>query len=517
MKLSKLFFLLSITLVVFSCSNNDDKNGGDENPVEINFQHLTTINAGGTTEITAFDPLTNKIFVVNPDDKNILVYNLTNVTTPVEGSSIDVSSVGSPNSVAVSNGKLAVAVEAPVKQNSGSVLVYDTDSQSLQNTYTVGALPDMLTFTPDGTKIIVANEGEPNSLYNNDPKGTVSIIELSTNNVTNLDFDSFNSQTAALAQSGFRVFGPNADLSEDVEPEYVAVSDDSKTAWVSLQENNGIARVNLGTKNIEEIYPLGFKNYNLAGNEIDPSDKDDLTELNTWPVYGMYQPDALEYVNINGTGYVISANEGDAREYIDDKGTDDEEDDEEVYVEEIRVKDVDLDPVNFPAGEDYGASEKLGRLKITTTLGNTDADVEFEELYSFGARSFSIWSATGSLVYDSGNEIAERTLSLTPASFNADDGEADGRSDDKGAEPETVEALIIGNKTILFVGLERNSQVLVYDISNPAAPEFIQILQQPGDEAPEGVLAIAESDSPSGKALLIVTNEDSGTISIYQN
>ena len=29
----------------------------------------------------------------------------------------------------------------------------------------------------------------------------------------------------------------------------------------------------------------------------------------------MYQPDAIVYVNIGGTEYVISANEGDSRDY----------------------------------------------------------------------------------------------------------------------------------------------------------------------------------------------------------
>jgi hypothetical protein len=268
-----------------------------------------------------------------------------------------------------------------------------------------------------------------------------------------------------------------------------------------LQENNGIAKVNLETKNIENIYPLGFKDYSLPNNSIDASDKDAIKELKNWPVKGMYMPDAIVYVKINGSEYIISANEGDARDY-------------EGFSEEVRMEDLVLDETIFPASNDYLNPMNLGRLKTTTTLGYANNDGKVEELYSYGARSFSIWSADGNLIYDSGNSIATETLALTIDRFN----DNDKRSDDKGAEPESVEILNIGNERfILFVGLERNDQVLMYDITNPTAPQFLQILSHPGDEAPEGLLIIPAKDSPSGKDLLVVSNEDSGTVTIYEN
>ncbi|MGS2764337.1 choice-of-anchor I family protein [Sinomicrobium sp. M5D2P9] len=505
MKLKSLSLYLLSAMFFISCNSDDDR-GDDQGeiPTEVNFQHLTTIHAGGTTEITAFDPVTNKIFTINPDNDEVMVHDISDPSSPVKETSIQVGSIGTPNSVSVYGGRLAVAVEAPNKQDKGSVLVYNTDTREQEEAFTVGALPDMVIFSPDGKYIVTADEGEPSDDYLDDPKGTVSIIETETGTVTTLDFDAFNSQEEALKSQGFRVFGPNATLSMDVEPEYVAISDDSRTAWVALQENNGIARVNLQTKQIEAIYPLGFKDHSVPGNELDASDRDDVTELKNWPVYGIYHPDAMIYVNLGGTGYLITANEGDARDY-------------DGFSEEARVKKITLDETAFPDAETLQLDENLGRLKITTTLGDTDGDGDFDELYAYGARSFSVWSTNGELVYDSGNEIASRTLELTPGSFNADEGEADGRSDDKGAEPESVEKLKIGDRTILFVGLERNSQVLVYDISNPVSPEFIQILERSGDMAPEGVLAIPAEDSPTEKDLLIVTNEGSGTISIYQN
>ncbi len=497
---------LSLMFVLFSCSNDDNDNSPDPDPDPVNFTHATTIAVGGegAAEITAFDPVTNKLFIVNNDDdaglNEISVYDISDIENPAQGTAIDISATGAPNSVAVYGTMLAVAVEAPVAQDPGTVLVFDTASQAQTNSYTVGALPDMLTFTPDGTYLLVANEGEPNDDYTIDPDGGVSIIELATGNVTSLTFDGFNAQEASLEAEGFRVFGPGADLAADVEPEYITISDDSRTAWVSLQENNGIARINLSTMIVEDIYPLGFKDYSAAGNEIDASDQDDTKELKSWPVYGMYQPDAITYVSIGGADYIISANEGDARDY-------------DTFSEEERIADIMLDPTAFAVGEDYQNDANLGRLEITTTLGDTDGDGDYDELYSYGARSFSIWSGNGQLVYDSGNEIAARTLELNADRFNDDDG----RSDAKGAEPEAVEVIQIGEQYLLFVALERTDGVLVRDITTPTGPVFMQWLLQAGDEAPEGLLAIPAADSPSGTDLLLISNEDSGTVSIFQN
>ncbi|MBQ0786122.1 MAG: choice-of-anchor I family protein [Oceanihabitans sp.] len=496
--------LLVLCIAIFSSCDNDDNNSQDT-PLNtaVNFQYKSTINVGGegASEISAFDAATNKLYVVNVASNQISVFDISDINAPLQEAPINLSVYGAPNSVAVQDGKLAIAVEASVKQDPGKILVYNTVDDSLLNQYNVGALPDMVTFSKDGKLIISANEGEPNEDYTVDPMGTISIIDLADNTTTTLDFTSFNAQQATLETQGFRVFGPGATLAQDVEPEYVAVSEDSQTAWVSLQENNGMAKVNLVSKTIEAIYPFGFKDYNAAGNEIDASDKDNVTALKNWPVFGMYQPDAIVNVNINGIDYIISANEGDSRDY-------------DGFSEEVRVDDLTLDATVFPISEDYQNEINLGRLKTTNTLGDTDNDGDNDVIYSYGARSFSVWSANGNLMYDSGNSIATETLALTPNRFN----DEDGRSDDKGAEPEAVEVLNIGNERyILFVGLERSDQVMVYDITNPTAPTFLSILSHAGDEAPEGVLVIPAATSPTGNDLLVVSNEDSGTVSFYEN
>lgn len=517
MKLTKPILILLFTALILSGCNdvlNSDaalksesidlqNKKGNPFSTSVNFQYRSTINVGGegSAEISAYDPSTKKLFIVNVEVPQISVYSLNDLDNPVEEAPISVSSYGSPNSVAVNNGVLAVAVEATVKQDPGFILVYNTDDQTLINDYTVGALPDMVTFTKNGQIILSANEGEPNDDYTVDPNGTVSIINLKNDEVTTLDFTAFNGQEAALEAQGFRVFGPNATLAQDVEPEYITVSENSRIAWVSLQENNGIARINIRTKTIEEIYPLGFKDYSLPENSLDASDGDGVKELKNWPVFGMYQPDALVSAKIKGKDYIFSANEGDARDY-------------DGFSEEERIEDLTLDASIFPPGDDLQTDLNIGRLEVTTELGDTDNDGAYEQLYSYGARSFSVWSPFGDLLYDSGNDIAEITLALTPDRFNDDDS----RSDAKGAEPESVEILDMGGQRyILFVGLERNDQVLVYDVSNPVSPEFLSILSNPGDEAPEGVLAVPSDESPSGRDLLIVSYEDSGTISFYEN
>jgi hypothetical protein len=503
MKFRNVMVLAAYSAAFFGCVTDDVNTPIPIVNTAVNFQYKTTISVGGegASEISAYDAVSKKLFTVNVESNQISVNNISNLDAPVTETAIDLNAYGSPNSVAVYDGKLAVAVEADTKQNDGKVLVFSTADHSLLKQYTVGALPDMVIFSKDGNLIISANEGEPNDLYTVDPKGTVSIIDLSDDSVTTLDFTSFNAQEAALEAQGFRVFGPNAALAEDVEPEYVAVSADSKTAWVSLQENNGIAKINLTSKTIEAIYPLGYKDYNVVGNEIDGSDKDGVKVLKNWPVLGMYQPDAITAVNINGIEYIFSANEGDSRDY-------------DGFSEEERVDDLTLDETAYPAISDFQNEINLGRLKTTSTLGDTDNDNDVDVIYSYGARSFSVWSGSGSLVYDSGNSIATETLNATPERFN----DGDKRSDDKGAEPESVEILNMGDQRyILFVGLERNDQVLVYDVSNPTSPIFLQLLSNAGDEAPEGLLVIPAADSPSGKDLLVVSNEDSGTVSFYEN
>jgi 2',3'-cyclic-nucleotide 2'-phosphodiesterase/3'-nucleotidase/5'-nucleotidase len=475
----------------------------------------------GATEIAAFDPATNYLFSVNGLTGNIDVIDINDVTNPVLAFTIDLSLYGGgANSVAFQNGVLAAAVEDTIKQNNGKAVFFDALGNYI-NQVTIGALPDMICFTPNGKKVLVANEGEPSSDYLVDPQGTVSIIDITagvafidSSNVITLDFTAFDTITLS---NEIRVFGPGALPSTDFEPEYISVSKNSKFAYVTLQENNAIATINLTTNQITTVKGLGFKNHALPGNEFDASDKNSgIVNITNWPVFGMYQPDAIEMVNIGGINYNVMANEGDVRDY-------------DGFAEASRVNSVLLDSIAFPDSLDYQNDNNLGRLNITTTLGDIDNDGDFDKLYAFGARSFSIRLANGNLVYDSGNLIETLTNEIYPDNFNCSNtsNTKKGRSDDKGPEPEGLTTAKILDSTYLFLGLERISGVMVFNITNPYAPYFVQYINDRdfastpaagigGAQGPEGLLFIPSTKSPNGKNLLVVSNEISGSISIFE-
>lgn len=501
-----LILAASMALIFSSCINDDNTDFDGDKDIDVSaltFTKLSTSINGtgdeGFSEISAFDSKTNKLFVVNPNEQEISVWDISNPSATVKVTSIPLT--GTPNSVATMNGLLAVAVENDPKQLNGQIVTFNTETQVQENIYDVGALPDMVTFSPDGKYIISANEGEPNDAYTVDPEGSISIINVEKNEINTLFFGAFNGQTIG---NGFRVFGPGASFSEDVEPEYVAVSEDSKFAYITLQENNGIAVVDLQAMAITNIYGLGVKDFSLPENTMDASNKDDIVgNFKNWPVLSFYMPDAITYAKINNSEYIITANEGDSRDY-------------DGFSEEERVKDLTLDATVFPNAAELQLDENLGRLKITTANGDTDGDGDFDQIYGYGGRSFTIWDTAGSKIYDSGDQIGKKTLELNPELFNNDEGDVDDRSDDKGAEPESVTTLKIGNSTLLFVGLERTGGVMVYDITTPTAPVFVNWLYNAEDIAPEGLLVIPSEQSPTKENLLVVTNEVSNTITIYE-
>jgi DNA-binding beta-propeller fold protein YncE len=468
------------------------------------FSEISSLAIGGglgAAEISTYDPETKKLFVVNNSAGNnrIEVVDISNPSAPIVTANINIAVYGGfVNSVSVSNGKLAAAIEAAEKVNAGKVVVFNTTTHAAIAVITVGSLPDMITFTPDGKYILTANEGEPNDAYTIDPLGTVSIISVEDDYaVTTLDFSKFASQASALKAKGFRLFGKNASFEQDVEPEYIAVAENGNTAWVTLQENNGMAKIDLSTKTITDIFPLGFKDYNNPSNTIDPSDQDGGINFGAWPVKGMYLPDAIAVNSHNGVPFIYSANEGDAREYAGLTP---------VEIRRVNHASIVLDPVAFPNAAALKTNAQLGRLNITTTLGDTDGDGDYDELYSYGARSFSIWNGlTGQLIFDSKNQIDTKAAELGKY--------PDGRSDDKGCEPEGITIGRVGNNNMLFVGLERANAVMIYDITNPTKPVFKQWLNT--GVGPEGVLFIAADKSPNGKSLFIASSETDGYIKVY--
>lgn len=474
----------------------------------------------GAAEIVAFDKRSGLAFVTNANANTVDALDISDPSNPTLEFTIDLSPYGAGvNSVAVFDGLVAVAVEADVKQDPGTVAFFDA-AGNFKSAVTVGALPDVVTFTPDGRYLLVANEGEPNDEYTVDPEGSVSVIrirpgrEIRQRDVRTADFSRI--RPSDLDRS-VRIFGPGASIAQDLEPEYIAVSADSRTAYVVCQENNAIVEVNIRAARVTDIWGLGVKNHSLAANAMDVSNRDGAINITTWPVFGFPLPDSIATYEAGGRTFIVTANEGDARDY-------------DGFSEEARVGSLTLDPDAFPDAATLQLNENLGRLNITTTAGDTDGDGDYDRLFSYGARSFSIYDTTGRLVFDSGSDLEDITAMLLPDEFNStndENGSFDNRSDDKGPEPEALTVGTIGDRTYAFIGAERIGGIFVYDITNPRDPAFESYINTrdfsgdpalgtAGDLAPEGLVFISADDSPTGEALLLAAHEVSGTTAIFR-
>lgn len=490
-------------------------------------------------EISAFDPITDRLLTVGPGGVEIL--NFANPAAPTPVAALNFSSptpglIYSPNSVAVRNGVAAVAVEVSdtstgtgvrAAKRPGFVRFFDVATGTqIGSDVTVGAQPDMITFTPDGTRLLTANEGESNGYYTTtstasnltinpnlvDPEGSVSIIDVSSGvanaTVQTATFTSFNSQINTLRASGVRIFGPNATVAQDLEPEYITVKGDK--AYVTLQDNNALAVIDIPTATVTNIKSFGLKDHSLAGNRLDPSDQDSQRALRNAPIFGMYQPDAIDSFVVAGQTFLITANEGDSRADFFPNN-----------VEEIRLGNAGyvLDPTVFPNAAALKANSNLGRLNVSRATGNLDGDNDFDQIHAYGTRSFSIWNAAGDLVWDSGEILESIALAQDNARFNAShDASAspDSRSDDKGPEPEAVTIGEVNGRIMAFIANERLGGVMTFDVTNPAAPSFVQYINTwPVDRGPEGLIFIPAVDSPNGYPLLVVSNEISNTVSVF--
>ena len=503
-------------------------------------------------------------------------------------------------------GIVAVAIEADPATDPGLVAFYNAGDLSLLGTVAAGALPDMVTFTPDGSRLLVANEGEPSDDYAIDPEGSVTLIDLRAGvagaTATTVGFADFNAggSRAAELPAMVRVFGNfgrtaagvsaftdtspatltlddasafqagdfftlasdgdpipyqvasvagnvltlttgfdgdttlNANLgpafrhdgassvAQDLEPEYIAVSPDGSTAFVALQENNALAVIDIAGATVTRIAALGVKDHNVPGFGLDASDRDGGVNIRNWPVMGMYMPDSIAAFQVDGESFVITANEGDSREY-------------DAFVEELRFADAPREGALADAA--FGADAMLGRL-ATTLTNDSDGNGQLDRPWSFGARSFSIRDAAGRLVFDSGDDFEVITAARFGADFNNDndDNAGDSRSDAKGPEPEAVAVGAVNGRSYAFVGLERVGGIMVFEVTNPENPDFVQYLNNrdfefdidgqiangtaspaaAGDLGPEGFRFVPAADSPTGDALLLVGSEISGTTTIYR-
>jgi 2',3'-cyclic-nucleotide 2'-phosphodiesterase / 3'-nucleotidase / 5'-nucleotidase len=493
--------------------------------------------ARSAAEIVAHDPASQRLFVVNAEDSSIDILDISDPANPVANlSAINISTYGDQaNSVDVCNGVVAAAVQADVKTDLGSIVFFDAAGNFLKSVE-AGALPDMVTFTPNCEYVLSANEGEPNSYGQADsidPEGSLTVVDL-RNGLANATAKqaTFEEFAGEDLDASVRIYGPGATVAQDIEPEYIAVDHNSKTAYVTLQENNAIAVLDIRTAKVTAIHGLGFKDYTDPKFKLDASDRDvpgssnnGIYNVRNWPVYGMYLPDAIAAHKYRNETFLITANEGDARDWPG-------------YAEEARAGFLTLDQPSF-AAKGYadvstGANglrnnDNLGRLNVTRTLGDENGDGVYEELYTLGGRSFSIWTTGGDQIFDSGSAFEQITYTAAPLFFNAsnDDNAFDSRSDNKGPEPEAVTIGKAYGQTYAFIGLERTGGVMVYDVTNPYEVGFVQYInnrdfsasvstEAAKDLGPEGIHFISEDESPSGVPMIAVANEVSGTTTLFE-
>ena len=492
--------------------------------LEIELNYIGSFDPSGastsTCEIVVHDPVSQRLFTTSAIAGFLDIINFSNPAAPTLVSSINMNTYGGVTSVAVKNGVVAVASPNADETLNGSVVFFDTNGTFLKQV-TVGALPDMITFSPDGTKVMTANEGQPNANYSIDPEGSVSIINiaggipnLNQSNVTTLLFTAYNAQETALIASGVRKLKLTSTLSQDFEPEYITISADSQKAWVTLQENNAIVEINLTTSTISDIWALGAKDVSIPGNGMDISDNNGQVLIANWPIKAFYMPDAVANYTVGGTTYLVTANEGDEKEYTG-------------FVERTTVgaSTYILDTALYPHAAVLKQSYNMGRFRVSNLSGNTDADTDFEVISAVGSRSFSIFNATTKqIVFDSGDDFEKYTAANLPTLFNADhsDNISKGRSRAKGPEPEGVAIAQISNQTFAFISLERVGGVMVYNITNPNNVTFVEYKNSrstsawSGDNGPEGITYIKPENSPNGTPYILVANEISGTITIFE-
>jgi hypothetical protein len=497
----------------------------------LNLTLLTSFSNGtagtNSAEIVAFDADVDRLYIANSIAAKLDIVNFSNPAAPVLISSISTTPYGNINSVVAHDSIVALAIENINPQLNGSVVFLDYNGNFL-NQVTVGAMPDMITFNKNYTKILTANEGEPNSAYTVDPEGSVSVVDLTpgianlTNaNVTTIGLTAYNGQEATLIAQGIRVFSTSATVAQDLEPEYITISDDNTKAYVGIQEANALLTIDLTNNTIISLAALGYSPYGTGSNNaLDASDQSGAILITgDLPIKGAYMPDALSFGTIGGQGYIFTANEGDSREF----GT---------VVDANRINSTtfaNLDPIAFPDASILKNSKFLGRLSALKYSGDTDGDGDYDELHVMSGRSFSIRNATtGALVYDS-KDLIEQIIANHPtfaAIFNASNSTGTpslkNRSDDKGPEVEGIYFQTINGKPYVFLALERIGGVMVFNVENPLSPVFVAYrnnrsttLSGP-DLGAEGIVTIPAAISPNGNDIVILANEVSSTLSIYQ-
>ncbi|WP_410771675.1 choice-of-anchor I family protein [Fontibacillus sp. BL9] len=483
----------------------------------------TTNKDGGVAEIVRFNKDNGKFYLVNgsTNPPSIDIVPLGTGGSLMKEKSIDVKALAETGDfrfgdltsldINTATGSIAAAVQEAAHNKNGKILVMDYDGNLLQ-VYEAGVQPDMVKYTADGRYILTADEGEPR-VAGDDPEGSVSIVDTQAETVTHVKFndpsvidDFVHIRGAADADGKVTGKGTKAEALHDLEPEYIALSGDERTAYVSLQENNAIAVVDIPSARVTAVRGLGTKDFSNPRNALDLVN-DGAAKLENVPFYGMYMPDGIASYTVNGQTYLLTANEGDATEWPGrENGS---------KISKLSG----LNPDSAAGLFLQGSGTTYDKVEVAGDMGNEGA-------YLYGGRSFSLWNAADmSQVYDSGSDFEVITAERLPDYFNASNSKTDkdDRSPKKGPEPEYVAYGKVGSKSLAFIGLERIGGVMTYDITDPGNPVFVNYFNSRDfaaglmtDTGPEGMEFIPAGDSPTGRPLLLVANEVGGSVAVLE-
>ncbi len=341
--------------------------------------------------------------------------------------------------------------------------------------------------------------------------GVVNRTDVPMPAVVTVDFQGVNLSAARINPLYTTTNAANAYL--DIEPEYITVS--GGKAYVTLQENNAVGVFNLATNGWEAVLPLGSINQ-----LIDASEKDGIRIDDT--VTGLPMPDAIASFTVGGQTYFVTANEGDARDDNALLGRRTEE--ARVSALTAQIEPAYLAQLNaFYQGiitQNVTHVNALGDLRVSKFDGLNGGGL-ITNLVMYGTRSFSIYTASGVRVFDSGSQFEQIIAARNPALFNTDSGlpsNVDKRSDSKGPEPEGVAVGEINGRLYAFIAQERAGGLFQFDVTNPTNAFFVDYRNttaSPRHVSPESVLFIAASDSPTGNPLVLVGYELSSDIQIF--
>lgn len=459
----------------------------------------------------AADTTNDRLFVVDGLQGAVTVVDIADPLDPQASSDqVDLNAaataagvnLGACQDLAVGSGFLAVICDAATPQDPGLLAIYEAESLELNASFKVGAAPRAVNFGVLGNILAVANSGEPSADYSVDPEGSISVVDFSggidTATLSSLSFSDFNAgaERADELPAAVRIYGPGASVAEDLEPQDISMGLDGVTAFVSLQENNAVAVVDLADQEIDRILPLGVKDYGQAGNELDVQDNGVVQLQARDGVVGMYQPDSLGAYVFQGKNYFVTANTGQARDYTG-------------FSELTTADQLDIDGGN--ASRNAALSGDLSDLEVSDQAGDTDGDTDIDQITAFGARSFSIWSDEGVQLYDSGSDMARVSEALLGSSgFN----NGDASSVARGPQPGGLSLAASNNRIYAFISLEAPGGVLIYDITSPLGVQFVQYLngRDLGEVDPGAITPFFEA----GLGYLAVPHRQAGNVRIFK-